>query len=174
LIAAIGASSVLVLALPMSPLSQPWSVIGGYLVCAVSGVLAGQWVPGMAVAAGVAVGLAIFGMLVFKCMHPPGGAVALFAVIGGDGIHALGWHYVVSPVLVNAVLLVAVALLVNNVIPGRHYPRRLVPDHLHAGGFTERDLKAALHDYDHPLAASEEEFDAIIALAESKARERRK
>ena len=100
--------------------------------------------------------------------------MTLFAVVGGDGIHALGWQYVVSPVLIDAVLLLAVALLVNNAIPGRHYPRRLVPDHVHAGGFTEQDLKDALHEYDHPLAASEEEFDAIIALAERKARRRRK
>jgi CBS domain-containing membrane protein len=174
LIAAIGASSALVFALPMSPLSQPWAVVVGYVVCALAGVLAARWVPGVALAAGVAVGAAIFGMLVFRCMHPPGGAVALFAVIGGDGIRALGFQYVLTPVLVNALLLVATALMVNNLLPGRHYPKRAVPAHVHAGGFTGDDLKSALRDYDHPLAASEEEFDAIIALAERKAAERRR
>jgi CBS domain-containing membrane protein len=172
LVAAVGASSALVFGLPMSPLAQPWPVVGSYLVSAVAGVAAARWVPGLALASGVSVGAAIVGMLALRCLHPPGGAVALFAVIGGDEVRAMGFHYVVTPVLVNAVLLVLVGLVVNNLLAGRHYPRRQVPPHAHAGGFTEDDLKSALHDYGHPLAASEEELDAILELAERRARAR--
>lgn len=172
LIAAIGASSALVFAVPMSPLAQPWPVVGSYLVSALAGVVAARWVPGVALAAGIAVGASIFAMLALRCLHPPGGAVALFAVIGGDEIHAMGFKYVLAPVLVNALLLVLVALLVNNAVAGRHYPRRPVPPHMHAGDFTEDDLKLALRDYGHPLAASEEELDAIIELAQLRAQAR--
>jgi len=172
LVAALGASSALVFGLPMSPLAQPWPVVGSYLVSGLCGVTAARWIPGLALAAGVGVGAAVLAMLALRCLHPPGGAVALFAVIGGEPVRALGFNYVLAPVLANAVLLVLLALAVNNLLPGRHYPRRPVPPHVHTG-FTEADLKAALEAYDHPLAASEEEFDAILELAERHARRRR-
>lgn len=169
LLAAIGATSVLVFALPMSPLSQPWNVVGGYLVSAVAGVAAARWVPGLALAGAVAVGVSVFGMLALRCLHPPGGAVALYAVIGGAQVHSLGFAYVLSPVLADALFVVAVALAINNLLPDRHYPRRPVASHAHLGGLTADDLTAALHEYGHPLAASGEELDAILSLAERRA-----
>ena len=174
LVAALGASSALVFGLPLSPLAQPWPVVGSYLVSALSGVAAARWLPGVPLAAGVAVGGAVIGMLALRCLHPPGGAVALHAVIGGEAARTLGFQYVLTPVLVNALLLVLLALVVNNLLAGRHYPRRPVPPHAHAGGFSEDDLKAALLEYGHPLAASEEELDSILELAESHARKRRR
>lgn len=172
LLAAVGATSALVFALPMSPLAQPWAVIGGYLVSAIAGLAAARWIPGVPLAGAVAVGGAVFGMLALRCLHPPGGAVALHAVIGGPEVQALGLGYIVSPVLLDALLLVAIALVVNNIQRDRHYPRRPVAAHAHLGGLTEDDLKEALREYGHPLAASEEELDAILSLAERRARAR--
>lgn len=177
-VASVGASAVLVFAVPASPFAQPWSVVGGYLVSALSGVVAVKLLPGANVvpATALAAGLAIFGMLALRCLHPPGGAVALFAVLGGEPVRTLGWHYVLSPVLANAVLLVAVALLVNNLLPGRHYPRRLVAE-LERGpdldadqqdrlGLRRQDLHAALRGYGHLVDVGNEELDEIVEQAE--------
>lgn len=176
LVAAVGASAVILLALPGSPLGQPWPLVGGYLVCAAAGVAAAQWVPNAALAAALAVGLATLGMLALRCLHPPGGAVALFAVIGGERITALGWQYLLVPVAANALLLVSVALVINNLLPGRHYPRQL-PQELERGpdeegepfdrfGLRRQDLHAALRGYGHLVDVGDEELDEIVEQAE--------
>jgi CBS domain-containing membrane protein len=177
-VASVGASAVLVFAVPASPFAQPWSVVGGYLMSAAAGVAAAQWLPGsnLIPATALAAGLAIFGMLALRCLHPPGGAVALFAVLGGEPVRALGWQFVATPVLANAVLLVAVALLVNNLLPGRHYPRRLVEE-LERGpdldadqrdrlGLRRQDLHAALRGYGRLVDVGDEDLDEIVEQAE--------
>lgn len=178
IVASVGASAVLVFAVPTSPFAQPWSVVGGYLVSAAAGVLAVHVLPGAGLvpAIALAAGLAIFGMLALRCLHPPGGAVALFAVLGGEPVRALGWQYVLSPVLANAVLLVAVALLVNNLLPGRHYPRRRVEE-MERGpgldadpqdrlGLRRQDLHAALRSFGRLVDVGNEELDEIVEQAE--------
>jgi CBS domain-containing membrane protein len=177
-VAAIGASSVLIFALPSSPLAQPWSVFGGYVTSAMVGVAMAA-IPYPAVAAGLAVGGAILAMLVLRCVHAPAGAVALFAVIGGDAIRDLGFAYVLSPVAANAAMLVVLGVLLNNLIPGRHYPRphpELVagkPAVVEAptlSGFAHEELAAILDEYGHPLNISGEELDEILAIAERRRR----
>lgn len=172
-VAAIGASSVLIFALPSSPLAQPWSVFGGYLISAVVGVAMAS-LPYPPLAAGLAVGGAILAMLVLRCLHAPAGAVALFAVIGGDAIHALGFGYVLSPVAVNAGLLVALGILFNNLIPGRRYPRphpevvareAEVVESTTLSGFSHEELAAILDEYGQPLNIGGEELDEILAIA---------
>lgn len=173
IVAAIGASAVLVFALPASPLAQPWSVFGGYVASALVGVAAAFLVPWPPLAAGLAVGGAIVAMMALRCLHPPAGAVALFAVIGGDAILGLGFQYVLTPVAVNALLLVALGLAINNLVPGRRYPR-LHPEldpHL-AGhtaaptrsGLSHEELNAVLEEYGRPLHISGEELDELLEI----------
>lgn len=173
-IAAVGASSVLIFALPASPLAQPWSVFGGYVVSATIGVIMARWIPNLPMAAALAVGGAIVAMLTLRCLHAPAGAVALFAVIGGDTIRELGFSYVLTPVAANAALLVTVGILYNNLLPGRHYPRphpELVATESEAAesptlsGFSHAELDAILDEYGHPLEISGEELDELLAIA---------
>ncbi|GAB3727558.1 hypothetical protein GCM10027594_09560 [Hymenobacter agri] len=90
---------------------------------ALIGVMMQRWLPHEAWLAGaLAVALAIVGMQITKTLHPPGGATALFVVIGSPQFKALGYGYVLAPVLVNALLLLLVALVLNNLTPTRHYP----------------------------------------------------
>lgn len=177
-VAAIGASSVLIFALPSSPLAQPWSVFGGYVISAAVGVAMAA-IPYPVVAAGLAVGGAILAMLVLRCLHAPAGAVALFAVIGGDAIRDLGFGYVLSPVATNAALLVVLGVILNNLIPGRHYPRphpELVakePEVVESptlSGFSHEELGFILDEYGHPLNISGEELDEILAIVERRRR----
>jgi CBS domain-containing membrane protein len=174
-VAAVGASSVLIFALPASPLAQPWSVFGSYLISAAIGVLAARFVPAMPLAAGLAVGGAILAMLSLRCLHPPAGAVALFAVIGGEPVRGLGFQYVLSPVAANALLLVALGLAINNLVPGRRYPRPHPeinphqvrdPEPLSRFGLQHEELRAVIEEYGRPLYISGEELDEIMQIAE--------
>ncbi len=122
LIASMGASAVLLFAVPHGQLSQPWPVLGGHLLSAVIGVLCARSIPHVPLAAACAVGGAIAVMHQCKCIHPPGGATALTAVIGGTGVSALGYAFVWTPVLQNALLMVAVAVIFNSLFPWRRYP----------------------------------------------------
>ena len=101
LIAPMGASAVLLFALPASPLAQPWSIIGGNLLAGFIGVTCAIYIANPILAAALAMGLLIGAMFGLRCLHPPSGAVALTAVLGGPAIHALGYGFVWFPVMVN-------------------------------------------------------------------------
>lgn len=123
LIGSFGASAVLVYGAIRSPLAQPRNLIGGHMISAVIGVTAWQVfasVPWLAAAA--AVSTAIAAMHLTRTLHPPGGATALVAVIGSDRIHDMGYLYVLMPATAGPVLLLGVALLVNNIPKTRRYP----------------------------------------------------
>lgn len=122
LAASMGSAAVLVFAMPHSPMAQPWPLIGGQVVSAFVGVICFQWIPSVPVAAGFAIGGSIVAMFFLRCLNPPGGSAALGAVLGGPAIQDLGFSYVLVPVGLNVFILLLVALLVNNLLPGRRYP----------------------------------------------------
>jgi CBS-domain-containing membrane protein len=122
LVGSFGASSVLIYGVINSPLAQPRNLIGGHLISAVVGVTVNYLVGETWVAAALAVSIAIVLMQVTKTLHPPGGATALIAIIGSDKIKALGYSYVLSPVLTGVVILLFVALIFNNTTSHRRYP----------------------------------------------------
>jgi len=122
IVPSMGASAVLVFAIPHGKLSQPWPLFGGNLISALVGVFIFQIIPDIFIAAGLAVGLAIALMHVFHCIHPPGGATALAAVVGGSEIHSLGYEYIVTPILLNVFIIFIVAIVFNSMFPWRRYP----------------------------------------------------
>ncbi len=126
IVPSMGASAVLVFAVPHGKLSQPWSLFGGQLSSAFVGVACYQLVPDLFLAAGLAVGLAIGTMHVLRCIHPPGGATALVAVVGSAQIHALGFEYVIIPVLLNTVIIFSTAFVFNSFFPWRRYPTSMM------------------------------------------------
>jgi CBS domain-containing membrane protein len=183
LIAPMGASSVLLFAVPSSPLAQPWSIIGGNLVASLIGVTVGKLVGDPLLAAGLAGALAIFGMFWLRCLHPPSGAVALTAVLGGPAIHAMGYGFVAAPVLINSLLLLSAALFYNNAT-GRKYPHVAQPSvavshdtkdapPLSRLGITPEDLDATLARYNEVLDISREDLQAILLETERHAYQRR-
>lgn len=123
LIGSFGASAVLLFGAPRSPLAQPRNLLGGHIVSAAIGVLCWQWlhtVPMLAQALAVASAIAL--MHLSKTLHPPGGATALIATLGSAEIEHLGYWYVLWPATVGPLLLMLVALLVNNLPASRRYP----------------------------------------------------
>jgi CBS-domain-containing membrane protein len=123
IIGSFGASAVLIYGAIKSPLAQPRNLIGGHVISAIIGVASYQLLSGqMWLAASVAVATAIAAMHATKTLHPPGGATALIAVIGSQKIHALGYLYAIVPAGSGAVIMLIVALLVNNIPKSRRYP----------------------------------------------------
>ncbi|MBN8945209.1 MAG: HPP family protein [Rhizobiales bacterium] len=183
LIAPMGASAVLLFAVPASPLAQPWSILGGNVIAALIGVTAATWITDPFVAAAVAGGAAIGAMMLLGCLHPPGGAVALTAVLGGPAVQAAGYGFVLWPVGVNSVLLLAAALVFNN-LTGRRYPHRQLPspalDHKTSDpkpsarlGFTSADLDAAITARGELLDIDRDDLEDILHEAEERAFHRR-
>jgi CBS-domain-containing membrane protein len=123
IIGSFGASAVLIYGAIRSPLAQPRNLLGGHILSAVVGVTTFQWLGGQPwLAAAVAVSTAIAVMHLTKTLHPPGGATALIAVIGGESVHNLGYLYVVIPAALGAIVMLVVALMVNNIPKNRRYP----------------------------------------------------
>jgi CBS-domain-containing membrane protein len=171
-IASMGASAVLLFAAPHGALSQPWPVLGGHLVSALIGVACARWLGGEPMlAASLAVALSIAAMYGLRCLHPPGGATALYAVLGGETVHALGYGYVFSPVLLNVVVLVTVAVLFNYPFAWRRYPQswhhRTQPVVMPAekSMIPHSSLVYALSQIDTFVDISEDDLQRIYALA---------
>lgn len=125
IVPSMGASAVLLFAAPHAPFSQPWNLVGGHTVSAIVGVMCWHWIPDYALAASASVGLAIGVMYFLRCIHPPGGATALAAVIGSDKLHNLGYAYEFEPILLNTVTILLVAIVVNALFKWRRYPAHL-------------------------------------------------
>ncbi|MBW1764444.1 MAG: HPP family protein [Deltaproteobacteria bacterium] len=122
-IGSFGASAVLIYGAIKSPLAQPRNFVGGHVISAIIGVTSFQMLHShMWLSASVAVATAIAVMHLTKTLHPPGGATALIAVIGSQKVHALGYLYVIIPVGLGALIMLIVALLVNNISKNRRYP----------------------------------------------------
>lgn len=123
IIGSFGASAVLIYGAIKSPLAQPRNLLGGHVFSAVIGVACYQLLSAhMWLASSVAVSTAIAFMHATKTLHPPGGATALIAVIGSEKIHNLGYFYAIIPVGAGAIIMLVVALLVNNIPRSRRYP----------------------------------------------------
>jgi len=181
-IAPMGASAVLLFAVPASPLAQPWSIVGGNIVAALIGVTFAMHVDDVALACALAGSLAIAAMFLLRCLHPPSGAVALTAVLGGPAVRALGYSFVLWPVAIDSLLLLMAALLFN-VSARRRYPHRppaAPPAHLTRDlppsarvGLTLQDLHAALEARGELLDVSEDDLQELFVEAEHRAWRRR-
>lgn len=183
LIAPMGASAVLLFAAPASPLAQPWSILGGNLVAAVIGVTCAHWIQPVGLAAALAVGASIAAMLALRCLHPPGGAVALLAVIGGPTIQAEGYRFAFHTVGLNALALLTVALVYNNATRRRYpHPARAEHPARHGTadpppedrlGFTPSDLDVVLERHGEFLDISRHDLDTLFREAELQGYRRR-
>ena len=119
LVASLGASALLVFVLSASTMAQPWAVIAGNTLSALIGIAVAFVVQESLLAMPIAASLAILGMFVMRCLHPPAAAVALIVVLG----HVTHFRYAFFPVLIDSALLVLVAGIYSN-FNGKQYPKR--------------------------------------------------
>ena len=175
LITSMGACAVLLFAMPHGQLSQPWPVIGGNLISALIGVTCYRLIPWDWLSAGTALSLAILVMHQLKCLHPPGGATAVTATLGGETVYQLGYKFVLFPVLINAVIMVGIAILFNWAFKWRRYPvalaKRATPLKRHPLGLetSHDDIVKALRNLESFVDITE---DDLLQLSRMIARER--
>jgi CBS domain-containing membrane protein len=187
LIAPMGASAVLLFAVPSSPLAQPWPVVGGNVLAALVGVSCARWIGDPVWAAALAVGGAIAAMHAARCLHPPGGAVALLSVIGAPMIKAQGYAFAWTSVGLNTLLLVLAAALWHR-LTGHRYPHPAqqaaprpaaqgpaTPDAPPSGrlGVSEQDVRQALAAQGEVVDIAQDDLQALIRRAELQALARR-
>jgi len=167
LVASMGAGAVLLFAVPHGQLSQPWPAIGGHLISSAIGISVSMLVANQFLAAALAVSVAILAMHYLHCIHPPGGATALLAVIGGPDVHAMGFGFML-PVMLNALTLITIALLFNAPFKWRRYPAAWairLPVRSQRGDLTIENLEQAIHELDLTVDITEDELLRIYAKA---------
>lgn len=167
-----GATAVLLFAVPHGRLSQPWPLFVGNLVSACVGVTCFIIVPNVFLAAGLAVGLAIAFMHILRCIHPPGGATAIAAVIGGPVITDLGYQFVITPILLNVIVIFVIAVVFNSIFPWRRYPVSLMrfteapaANLQSASSLLDRkQIEKAIADMDLVVDVTTDDLQRLIAL----------
>jgi CBS domain-containing membrane protein len=171
LIAPLGALAVLLFAVPSSPLAQPWSIQGGNAIAALVGVTCAWIIPNQSIAAALALGPSIALLMTFRCLHPPSGAMALTAVLGGTPIHDLGYWYVLWPVLAGSAVLLLAAIVYNR-LTRKAYPHRTgAPAPVVSGGrgglgVTIDDLTTAIRERDEVVSVDPADLEEVLQRAE--------
>lgn len=178
LVAPFGASSVLLFAVPNSPLAQPWSAIVGNTVAAIVGVAVCLYVADPLLRIALAVGLATTATILCRAVHPPAGAVAMTAAMSPDAIAELGFWFVLAPIAVGTTILVLLAAAYAR-LTGRHYPLRQFDDPSKHGtddrnpterlGLSEQELTAILERYSQSFNLGVEDLARLIGAAELQA-----
>lgn len=171
------ASAVLLFTAPSSPFAQPWSVIAGNLFATLIGVALGSSAMSVGMAAGMAGALALVCLFGLRCLHPPGAALALVAVVGSPELHAYGFE-LLYPVAFNSLFLVAVALTYNN-LTGHPYPKPRPPKgNIHHTvdalpsermSFSEDDVERALADFGEYVDITRDDLAQLIKQTEKHA-----
>ncbi len=181
IVAPMGASAVLLFAAPASPLAQPWSLLVGNVVSTAIGITAARIFDDVTAAASVAVAVAIAVMMALRCVHPPGGACALFAAVGSSAVAEQGYAFALWPVGVNTLVLLGVAALVNN-LTGRPYPHVPPPPPPTQGtdaaasqrvGVQTEDIRQAMARLDRGLDILPGDVMTLVREAEAHALDRR-
>lgn len=178
LVAPMGASAVLLFAVPASPLAQPWSIIGGNSISALVGVTVAHFVHDPVFASGLAVALAIAAMSFTRCLHPPGGAAALTAVLGGPAVVSAGFLFPFVPVALNSIILVTLGLLFHR-LARRNYPHVAAaaanshgtadPPARQRVGFRPEDVDAALTTLDETFDIDRNDLERLLRQVELQA-----
>lgn len=169
IIAPVGASAVLLFAVPASPLAQPWPIVGGNMISAFVGIIVAQSLGQPALAAALAVSIAILVMSLLRCLHPPGGAVALSSVLGWPAMSGHVGDFLV-PALINSLIIVVIGALFHR-FSGHSYPHRAAPvegkllEHEPAGLLID-DIDGALADLGETFDISRDDLILLLSRAE--------
>lgn len=162
IVAPMGASAVLLFAIPASPLAQPWPIIAGNTISALVGVAVAHVIHDPLLAGGIGVSLAIACMSFTRSLHPPGGALALTAILGGPAVSAWGLLFPLVPVTLNSIVLVFLGIVFHR-FSRRAYPHAAAaaPVNTHRTEDPPAEMRAGFQpaDIDAALALLDETFD---------------
>ena len=162
LIAPMGATTVLLFAVPASPFAQPWPVLGGHLVAGSIGLALARFSLDPVLGAALTVGLAVLCMGLLRCLHPPAGGTAVVMAMGSPAITAAGWSFLSTPIALNVASLLVVALAYHRAT-GHSYPHHAPPPRpALRTGYDPAALDAVLEEWDEVLDIAREDLDALI------------
>lgn len=170
MVASMGASAVILFAVPSSPMAQPWSFAGGQMFSALIGVYCAFYIDDVVLASALAAGLSVMMMFTLHCLHPPGAATALAPVLGNFHPGVLDNSFLWIPVGSNILLMLGLALLINRLL-GREYPVRVAAKADMATinsnqnkllGISRADVEQATQAVDHFLDVSVDDLGHIF------------
>ncbi|NJD34552.1 MAG: hypothetical protein FIA96_06915 [Betaproteobacteria bacterium] len=176
LVLSMGSTAVMLFAVPHGALSQPWPLLGGHLVSGLVGIACLLYVPDPLLAGSLATGLAIGAMHYLRCIHPPAGATALAAALGNESVRAMGFGFVLAPVMLNVLVILVAAIAFNTLFSWRRYPAALVrsaavPAAAGYEAISHEDFVYALSQLDSYIDVSEEDLLRIYSLATGRHRD---
>ena len=169
-LASLGASAIILFAMPHSPVAQPWPVIGGYFFAGATGFVCAALLPSPALSAAVAVALCVWLMARYNCIHPPGGALALMLAIDHSPA-ALPIPQMSAVIAANVVLLMICAVLINKFLLRRQYPYGAQPAEegdlptLERDSLNHEDLENAIRKLDIFVDIREHDLVTLYNLA---------
>lgn len=175
----VGASAILIFAVPSSPLTQPWQVIGGLVISSSAGLLTGTLIGHEALAIGAAVGVAVGAMSLARALHPPGGAAAIIAALNVPDSFA--WDALLPLLLVgfDAFGIVLLGWAFHRLVTGHSYPHvapvvaedeETDPSHSSlAVRFGPQDVDSVLARIDDTFDISRADLEAILRAVEAEA-----
>ena len=171
LVASMGASAVILLVLPSSPLAQPWPFVGGQMLPAIIGIHCAFYIADTTLAAALSIGLSVAAMLSFRCLHPPGAATALTPILSNPHLTTADYHFLLQPMSINVLLMLALSLIINKVILHRNYPTRPIKapprktqDHSRGKliAINQSDIDQAMQSIDHAIDISSTDLLQIL------------
>ncbi|MCX7165987.1 MAG: HPP family protein [Rhodocyclales bacterium] len=177
MVLSMGSTAAMLFAVPHGALSQPWPLLGGHLVSGLIGIACLLYVPDPMLAGSLATGLSIGAMHYLRCIHPPAGATALAAALGNEAVRAMGFGFVIAPLMLNVLIILIAAIAFNALFPWRRYPAALVrsatPPAPAAGyaAISHEDFVFALSQLDSFIDVSEEDLLRIYSLATGRHRD---
>jgi len=173
IIAPVGASAVIVFAIPASPLAQPWPVIGGNMIAAFIGLACAWLIHDPTWAAALAASLALAIMSLTRSLHPPGGAVAMTAALGGPIVAKWALLFPVGPVAVISAAVAAAGVVFLRLLR-RCYPHRPLPAPVSATPtFIAADIDEALQQMGESFDIARADLERLLEQAELNAHQRR-
>jgi CBS-domain-containing membrane protein len=178
MVLSMGSTAAMLFAVPHGALSQPWPLLGGHLVSGLIGIACLLHVPDPMLAGSLAVGLSIGAMHYLRCIHPPAGATALAVALGNESVRAMGFGFIIAPLMLNVLIILAAAIAFNGLFSWRRYPAFLVrraamPEPAPAGyeAISHEDFVFALSQLDSFIDISEEDLLRIYGLATGRHRD---
>jgi CBS domain-containing membrane protein len=172
LIAPLGATAVLVFAVPASPLAQPWPVFGGNVISAFVGVTVLYFIPVTFMAIAIAVASSILVMSLLRCLHPPSGAVTITTILGGQAIVDAGYLFPVTLVAANSAALLAAGWIFHR-FSGHSYPHRPPPPLSLPVGLLRADIDQAVKEAQETFDINPADLESLLLRAEAIAELRR-
>ena len=174
ILASMGATAVILFAAPNSPMGRPWPLLGGHFIAAFIGISCGKLSPNLLITVPLAIGLVIFAMHYFRCIHPPGGATTLLTLLGGPEVSAIGYQFMLTPLAINLLILALLAAVLNKLRSEKtRYVQVKIPSGWQqrqqtntAPRFKSQDLEAAIHSLDSYIDIDTKQLAQIYEMAE--------